>query len=208
MSFAGIPVAALDFYEDLENDNTKSFWTANKVVYDESVKAPLQELASAVGAEFGDAKIFRPYRDVRFSKDKTPYKIHQGVWFGDSRRYVQVSAAGLMAGGGYWHTTSSQVARLRRAVDDDLTGAALEQAIASVERAGLQVMGEQLTRVPTGFAKDHVRADLLRFKSLTCGREFGAPDWLSTKRAQTEIVKVWRAMSPVIEWLDKHVGDD
>jgi uncharacterized protein (TIGR02453 family) len=208
MTFTGVPIAALDFYEDLEEDNSKTFWTANKAVYDESVKAPLTEFVAAVAAEFGDAKLFRPYRDVRFSKDKTPYKTHQGVWFGDSRRYVQVSAAGLSAGGGYWHTTSSQVTRLRRAVDDELTGRGLQTAIAAVEKSGMQVMGEQLTRVPAGFAKDHLRAELLRFKSLTCGREFGAPDWLATKRAQSEVVKAWRAMSPLIEWLDQHVGDD
>jgi len=78
MSFTGIPVAALDFYEDLENDNSKAFWTAHKDVYDEQVKAPLVALAAALGPEFGDGKFFRPYRDIRFAKDKTPYKTHQG----------------------------------------------------------------------------------------------------------------------------------
>jgi uncharacterized protein (DUF2461 family) len=91
----------LDFYEDLENDNSQAFWTAHKAVYDEQVKSPIVELVAAVAAEFGDAKLFRPYRDIRFAKDKTPYKTHQGVWFNDSRRYLQVSAAGLFVGGGY-----------------------------------------------------------------------------------------------------------
>lgn len=208
MSFAGIPVAALDFYEDLENDNSKAFWTAHKDVYDEQVKAPLVALAAALGPEFGEAKLFRPYRDIRFAKDKTPYKTHQGVWFGDSRRYLQVSAAGLFLGGGYWHTSSDQVARLRRAVADNRTGPALEKAIAVVTKAGFDVDGEQLTRVPTGFDKEHPRADLLRYKSLTCRREFGSPDWLSTKRTLAEVTKAWRAMSPVVEWLDQHVGMD
>jgi uncharacterized protein (DUF2461 family) len=60
--------------------------------------------------------------------------------------------------------------------------------------------------VPTGFAKDHPRVDLLRHKSLWATREFGCPDWLQTPRAKTELVKAWRAMQPVIDWLDKHVG--
>ena len=208
MTFTGIPVAALDFYEDLEADNTKTFWTANKSVYDEAVKAPMLELAALLGPEFGEGKFFRPYRDIRFSKDKTPYKTHQGVVFHDSKRYVQISAAGLFVGGGYWHTTSGQVARLRRAVDDDLSGKALEKVLATVAKSGLNVHGEQLTRVPSGFDKEHPRADLLRYKALTCGREFGAPAWLSTKKAHTEIVKAWRSMSPLVDWLDKHVGDD
>ncbi|MGN6472863.1 MAG: DUF2461 domain-containing protein [Mycobacteriales bacterium] len=208
MAFSGIPVAALDFYEDLEADNSKTFWTANKSVYEDSVKAPMLELAALLGPEFGEGKFFRPYRDIRFSKDKTPYKTHQGVVFHDSSRYVQISAAGLFVGGGYWHTTSGQVARLRRAVDDDLSGKALEAALAAVAKSGLNIHGEQLTRVPSGFDKEHPRADLLRYKALTCGREFGAPAWLLTKKAHTEIVKAWRAMSPLVDWLDKHVGRD
>ena len=90
MAFAGIPLAALDFYEDLEADNSKAFWTEHKHVYDEQVKAPLQALAEALAKDFGAPKFFRPYRDVRFSKDKTPYKTHQGIWFGETSTYVQV----------------------------------------------------------------------------------------------------------------------
>ncbi|HVT65376.1 MAG TPA: DUF2461 domain-containing protein [Mycobacteriales bacterium] len=208
MTFSGIPIAALDFYEDLEADNTKTFWNANKAVYEESVKAPMLELAALLGPEFGEGKFFRPYRDIRFSKDKTPYKTHQGVVFHDSSRYVQISAAGLWVGGGYWHTTSAQVGRMRRAIDDDLSGKALENAIATVRKSGLTINGEQLTRVPSGFEKEHPRADLLRYKSLTCGRDFGSPAWLSTKKAHTEVVKAWRSMTPLIDWLAKYVGQD
>jgi uncharacterized protein (TIGR02453 family) len=208
MTFAGIPVAALDFYEDLEADNSKTFWNANKSVYDECVKAPMLALAALVGPEFGEGKFFRPYRDIRFSKDKTPYKTRQGVFFHDTSRYVQISAAGLFVGGGYWHTSPAQVARLRRAVDDDRSGHELEQAVATVTKAGFDLHGDQLTRVPAGYPKDHPRADLLRYKSLTAGKDFGAPAWLATKRASTEIVKAWRSMSPLIDWLHRYVGTD
>jgi uncharacterized protein (TIGR02453 family) len=196
----------LDFYEDLEADNSKAFWTAHKQVYDESVRAPIEALVAALAPEFGAAKLFRPYRDVRFAKDKTPYKTHQGVWFGDSARYAQISAAGLFVAGGYWETASAQVDRLRRAVADDVAGAELERALVAVRRKSLVVGGEQITRVPSGYDKDHPRADLLRYKSLTVSREFGSPAWLATRRAQSEIVRAWRAMSPVVDWLDTHVG--
>ena len=71
MAFTGFPIAALDFYEDLEADNTKSFWTAHKKIYDESVRAPMEALAAELEKDYGPAKLFRPYRDVRFAKDKT-----------------------------------------------------------------------------------------------------------------------------------------
>lgn len=208
MTFSGIPVAALDFYEDLENDNSKAFWQANKHVYEESVKAPLLALAAELEKEFGPAKLFRPYRDVRFSKDKTPYKTHQGAWFGESSRYLHVGPAGLFVAGGYWQTSSEQVARLRRAVADDVAGAALARSIKDVTRSKLALGGDQLSRVPSGFDKDHPRADLLRYKTMTVSREFGCPAWLSTPKARTEIVKAWRSMAPLIAWLDTHIGDD
>ena len=144
MTFTGIPVAALDFYEDLEADNSKSFWTAHKHVYDESVRAPLEALAAELADEFGPAKLFRPYRDVRFAKDKTPYKTQQGAWFGEASLYVAVSAAGLYVAGGYWDTESDQVERLRRAVADDVAGAELERATATVRKAGFTINGQKI----------------------------------------------------------------
>jgi uncharacterized protein (TIGR02453 family) len=208
VSFTGIPTAALDFYEDLEADNTKSFWTAHKHVYDESVKAPLDALCAELEKNYGPAKLFRPYRDVRFAKDKTPYKTHQGAWFGESGLYLQVSAAGLFVAGGYWQTSPAQVGRLRRAVDDDVAGPALERVLAGVRHKQCEIGGEQLTRVPSGFAKDHPRAELLRYKTLTARRDLGCPAWLSTPKAKAEIVKAWRGLQPLVEWLDTHVGSD
>jgi uncharacterized protein (TIGR02453 family) len=208
VTFTGIPLTALDFYEDLENDNTKLFWTAHKHIYDEAVRAPLEALAGGLAKEFGTPKFFRPYRDVRFAKDKTPYKTHQGIWFEESSRYLHVSAAGLFVAGGYWDTSSPQVDRLRRAVADDVAGAALERALSGVRARKMEIGGSQITRVPAGYDKEHPRADLLRYKSLTASREFGAPAWLSSRRAQTEISKAWHAIDPLIAWLDTHVGRD
>lgn len=206
MTFDGISFAALDFYEDLEADNSKAFWTAHRQVYDEQVKAPLQELAAELSPEFGAAKFFRPFRDVRFAKDKTPYKTHQGVYFAESRRYLQVSASGLYVSGGLYDMASDQLARYRRAVAEDLPGQALQQSVKLAEKSKLTLSGEQLSRIPSGYAKDHPRQDLLRRKSVFVSREFGSPDWLQTPRAKTELVKAWRAMQPLIDWLEKNVG--
>lgn len=206
MTFSGIPFAALDFYEDLEADNSKSYWTAHKQVYEESVKEPITMLVAELTDEFGPGKFFRPYRDVRFSKDKRPYKDHQGVYFSESRRYFHISAAGLYVGGGYYEMASDQIERYRRAVAADITGHGVEKALRTAEQAKLEVGGHLLTRVPSGFDKDHPRAELLRRKSLTAQREVGSPQWLTTKRAKTELVKTWRAMQPMIDWLESNVG--
>lgn len=206
VGFTGIPLAALDFYEDLEADNSKAFWTAHKHVYEQSVRTPLEALADLLAAEFGTPKFFRPYRDVRFSRDKTPYKTHQGMWFGESSTYLHVSAAGLYVAGGYWDNSPAQVERLRRGVADDVAGAALERTITAVRRTRFEIGGHQLARVPSGYDKAHPRAELLRYKTLTAHREFGSPDWLSTARAKTEIARAWRSIAPLIGWLDTHVG--
>src|SRR5581483_5067443 len=141
VTFTGIPTAALDFYEDLEADNSKAFWTAHKHVYDESVRAPMLGLAESLERRYGPAKVFRPYRDVRFAKDKTPYKNHQGVYFGETGLYLQISAAGLMVAGGYYDTSTPQVERMRRAIDDDVAGPLLERCIATLRRKGFEVGG-------------------------------------------------------------------
>ena len=119
---------------------------------------------------------------------------------------MQVDAARLMVAGGYWDTSTPQVSRLREAVADERKGALLEQAIAAVTKAGFEVGGERLTRVPAGYDKEHVRAELLKHKSLTARAELGSPAWLPTKRALTEITKRFRALAPLVDWLDEHVG--
>ncbi|MGI8881842.1 MAG: DUF2461 domain-containing protein, partial [Jatrophihabitans sp.] len=194
------------FYEDLEADNSKSFWTAHKAVYDEQVRAPMVALMAALEPEFGAAKLFRPYRDVRFSKDKTAYKTHQGAVIqqpGRAGLYMHVDAAGLLVGGGRWRLESAEVARFRDLVLDDVDGAKLEKALVKIRKTGFDVSDPELQRLPSGVAKNHPRADLLRRKSLVASRSFGAPDWLATKRAATEVAKTWRALAPMLDWLDQ-----
>ncbi|MBH0776087.1 DUF2461 domain-containing protein [Nocardia bovistercoris] len=202
--FTGFPLAGLDFYEDLEADNSKTFWTARKDVYEEAVKAPMVALTAELEAEFGAAKIFRPYRDVRFSKDKAPYKTAQGAVVSTAPGtgwYVQISAAGLFVGGGFYSGTPAQVAQLRAAIDDDVRGAELMAILAKLGKSGFEIGGEKLKTKPKGYEADHPRIDLLRHKSITARKELGAPDWLPTARTAKEVRKTWETMRPFIDWL-------
>ena len=95
MAFQGWPDAALGFFEGLERDNSKAYWTAHRAVYDESVLGPMTELTDELAADFGPARILRPYRDIRFSKDKTLYRTEIGAMVGSA--YVRLSSDGLAA---------------------------------------------------------------------------------------------------------------
>lgn len=207
--FSGIPVAALDFYEDLEADNSKSFWTAHKTVYDESVRAPMAALMEELEPDFGRGKMFRPYRDVRFAKDKSPYKTHQGGFVETcpgAGYYVQVDARGLFVAGGWYAAAPAQLARYRDAIDTELRGGQLEKITADLASAGFEIGGETLKIAPRGFTADHPRIDLLRHKSLTAGLLFASPEWIDSRRTLTEVRARWDAMRPLVEWVTDVLG--
>ncbi len=142
MSFSGWPEEALDFYDGLAADNSKTYWTAHKHVYEAAVLRPMTELVEELAPEFGEAKIFRPYRDIRFSQDKTPYKTHIGARVGSG--YVQFSAEGLAAGDGMYGMAPDQLDRYRQAVAGDRTGGELEEIIAAVEKHDIGVSGRDV----------------------------------------------------------------
>jgi uncharacterized protein (TIGR02453 family) len=209
--FEGFPDEGLVFYEGLEADNTKTYWTRHKAAYEQHVRTPLMALLEELAPEFGQAKVFRPYRDVRFSNDKTPYKTHQGAVVNPDGRgagawYVQISADGLMVAGGCWRLESDQVDRYRRAVADDVQGARLQAEVERLEKAGFRIGGERLSRVPSGYAADHPRVDLLRHKSLNAGRHWEPDDWLQERRTLDEVRAAWREFEELNRWLADNVG--
>jgi uncharacterized protein (TIGR02453 family) len=211
VSFSGFPDDGLVFYEGLEADNSKAYWTAHRHVYDNAVRMPLQALADELAPEFGTPKLFRPYRDVRFSHDKTPYKTHQGAVLhldgrGVGSVYVQVSADGLRVSGGCWRLQRDQVERFRRAVADDLQGARLAAEVEELRRRGWGIDGDQLVRTPRGYPADHPRLPLLRHKSLHASQEWVPADWLHERGALDRVRDAWRQLTPLNEWLSANVG--
>ncbi|MEU7901608.1 DUF2461 domain-containing protein [Actinoplanes sp. NPDC049118] len=206
MTFRGWPSEALEFFDGLAADNSRTYWTAHLAFYERQVRGPMQELLAALEPEFGPGRIFRPYRDVRFSKDKSPYKTHLGAWlsFGG---YCQLSAGGLAAGCGMYQLAPDQLDRYRRAVADPRTGAELTALIADIERSGIGVHGHgSLKTAPRGYPRDHPRVDLLRHKGLTTWKEWPPAAWLGTAAAKNRIVGLLRGSRPLRRWLDDHVG--
>ena len=165
-------------------------------------------LLDELDAEFGRPTVFRPHRDVRFSKDKRPYKEHQGGFIGAEDAigwYVEVSAAGLMVAGGWYAAQGTQVPRYRDAVSS-AAGAELERIVGQVRSARLEVGGDRLRTRPRGVGPDHPRLDLLRHRSLTCSRRYGTPAWVSSRSALQRVRADWRRMAQLVEWLADHVG--
>jgi uncharacterized protein (TIGR02453 family) len=204
MGFTGFPTAALDFYDDLEMDNTKTFWTANKHVYEESVRAPMTALLASLEDEFGAAKIFRPYRDVRFAKDKTPYKTHQGAFIdcGPSTGwYIQISAPGVRVGAGFYEATSDRLARVRAAIVEDRRGKELEKLLDGLVADGWELGGDKLKTTPRGYDADHPRIDLLRHKSMTLGKSYGFEPIIHSAELVEQVRRDWRATSPFLDWV-------
>ena len=203
-SFTGIPHAATDFYARLEEDNSKEFWAAHKQDYERDVRAPLVALTEALAPEFGEAKLFRPHRDVRFSKDKSPYKTHQGAYVQTAEAtgwYVQVSADGLLLGGGCYHMDSPRLKAYRAAVDSPGTGQQLEQIVADLRGGDWEISGERVRTAPRGWDREHERIELLRHKDLAGMRWVEDGDIVTTPRLVDEVRERWEQVRPLVDWL-------
>lgn len=213
--FTGFPPDAFAFYAALEDDdnNQRAWFDANRSVYEQAVRIPMEALLARAAADgYGDGKVFRPNRDVRFSRDKRPYKHHCGAVIahrdgsGRASRYLQLDARGMMAATGYWELSRDQLERFRRAVDDPRTGEELTELVASARNAGLEVLGSELTRAPRGYPVDHPRIELLRHRRLAASRRWSRDDWMHTDAAYGRVVGVWDEAAPIGEWLERHVG--
>jgi uncharacterized protein (TIGR02453 family) len=209
VTFRGFPVEAIEFYEQLAADNTRTFWQENKARYDRFVKEPMAELTEDLD-EFGPFHMFRPYNDVRFAKNKPPYKTAQGAYGeseGGTGYYVQLSGEGLMVGAGYYAMAKDQLERFRAAVDGDATGGHLVRLVDDAARRAYVIGAiDELKTVPRGYPRDHARVELLRRKGLMATQQFGTPTWLHTAGAAKRIRDSWTGVAEMCAWLDTHVG--
>ena len=210
--FTGFGPKACTFYADLEQDNSKDFFDEHRDVYEQHIRVPMEELLAEAAEEFGEnGKVFRPNRDVRFSKDKSPYKLHCGavINFDASARpvyYTHVSADGLLAASGYYQMSRDQIQRFYEAIDDDRTGEELVSLVAAARDAGYEVSGSELKTSPRGYPNDHPRVELLRHKGLTVNQTWPPYKWQQTREAYDRITTVWRDAAPINDWLVRNVG--
>lgn len=206
MTFSGWPIEAVEFYEGLQADNSRAYWQDHKPVFDASVQAPMAELLDELAGEFGPGRIARPYRDVRFRADKSPYKTEIYAIL-ETGGYINFSAKGLTAGMGYHQMAPDQLDRYRRAVADDASGPELVDVLGQLTAKRIQVSGSSsLKRAPKGYPPDHPRVDLLRHKGLIAWRHWPVAAWLHTAGAKGRVVDFLRASAPLQRWLDDHVG--
>lgn len=203
MPFTGFSDDAFTFYEGLLGDNSKAYWTEHKDIYETAVRAPMEALFAELEPEFGPVKLFRPYRDVRFAKDKSPYKTQQGGHAGG--HYFQIDADGLMVAGGMYAPAPEQLARYRDAVDAEETGEALARIVGELTAAGYEIGGDRLKTRPRGTSPDHPRLELLRHRSLYA--HFGWPpdEWAHTREVVDRVRGAWRRLRPLVEWGDQHM---
>jgi uncharacterized protein (TIGR02453 family) len=205
MTFKGWPVEAVEFYEGLEADNTKAYWTEHKSVYERCVKAPMEELLAELADDFGAGRVFRPYRDVRFSKDKTPYKLSCAAHLPGG--YISISADELFVGSGLYMAAPDELRRFRAAVDDDDSGSELESIVQGLRKHGYDVGAhETLKTAPKGYPKDHARIDLLKQKGIVMSKSWPVGAWLGTRTAKQRVVACLNAARPLNSWLRQNVG--
>jgi uncharacterized protein (TIGR02453 family) len=165
----------------------------------------MEALTSALAPEFGTPKVFRPYRDVRFAKDKTPYKTSQGSRSSGAAPatgwYVEVSARGIRIGAGFYEASSERLAAYRSAVNDERRGTQLASKIVkALEADGWEIGGDRLKTTPRGYSADHPRLDLLRHKSLTVGRTLGFEPVIHTPELLDVVRADWRTLRPLVDW--------
>jgi uncharacterized protein (TIGR02453 family) len=210
MGFRGFGEELTRFYEGLAADNSKTYWEDHRAVYERDVRGPLLALVEDLEPAFGELKVFRPYRDVRFSKNKEPYKLSAYAAGqqeeGDGGLYVGVDAQGLRVGGGYYMTTTAQARRLREAAADAKSGPALTRVLGGLEKAGFTTYGEELKRIPAPWDASHPRAALLRYKTLTAMRGPVDEPWVYRRECLDVVSAAFRELGPLNRWLGRHVG--
>jgi uncharacterized protein (TIGR02453 family) len=221
-TFAGMPDEGLAFLEDLEERNTKEFFDANKDVFREQVQAPFAALVEAAAArlrrsvpDLGEPKVFRIYRDLRFSKDKTPYKTSMSASLPSRAStddggpgvatgyYVNVGPAGLYTASGLYHAARPDLERVRAAIADPDTGPELEAILGRAAAKGLAPWLDPLQRTPRAWPADHPRAHLLKARSLVLNRQHERAPWLHTAELLDHLLADWKAMIPFNRWLER-----
>jgi uncharacterized protein (TIGR02453 family) len=219
--FHGFPRDTVRFLSGLSRNNDKAWFEAHRDDYESFFVKPAQQLVEAIGprleaidpsvqavAKTGGS-IMRIFRDVRFAKDKSPYKDHLDLWFWSGKNkgwdasgfFFRLTPKRLMLGAGMHGFMPPVLRSYRRAVLDDRTGAALAKIVGKLRKAGYVVGGQTYKKPPRGVADDHPRVDLLRHSGLYVGWEKPHPRELGSASLVAFAAKHYAAMAPLHGWL-------
>ncbi len=224
-TFAGFDKTAMQFWHELAIEMNREWFTENKPRYEAQWVEPMTALLADVTAglakaykplKLGEPKVMRIHRDVRFAKDKTPYKTHiAGVIMvadkklgeaGNAALYIHLGLEEEFVGVGCYRFDGPKLAKWRKKVAGK-DGADLAKLVGKLRGAGYEVGGhDDYKKVPKGFDPEHPRAELLKLRGLTSAfpaipkgllHKPGLGDWIAEHGAATV---------PLVTWLHKHVG--
>jgi len=201
------PPEALEFLRELEDNNDRAWFRANRARYDAHLAEPARALAESL-AHLGPPRLFRPYNDARFS-DRPPLKEQLGLAIGYGPAggyYVELSLDGLLIGSGLHHPATDQLERFRQAIDDDRRARGFERAVKKAEGAGLALIDPVLKRAPRGYRVDHPRIGHLRRKHITVYERHALEPWLHEPECTERIRAQLDATRPLVTWLTEQVG--
>jgi uncharacterized protein (TIGR02453 family) len=199
--FSGFPKEGLKFLADLEAHNEREWFKANKAVFDRALLEPMQELVD----ELGPGKVFRIYRDVRFSRDKSPYKTWMAATI--SGGYISLTADSVGMATGAYMLDGGALAKFRDAVVEDASGKKLQKIADTLQGKGYEVGAhETLKTAPRGYPKDHPRESLLRQKGIYAHKSWPVGKWVQTREVVDRIKSVIKDAKPLNEWLAANVG--
>ena len=221
--------AALRFFRELERNNKKEWFEAHRAEYEETVREPMRELIAEMNTRlarfapeiWGDPQrsMFRIHRDVRFSKDKSPYKTHAACWFhhrsatrhvggeaneGSAGFYFHLQPGRSFVGGGLWMPPRPQLNKLRDAIADHAADFARVAQGLDKRFGGLDDEA-MLKRMPHGFADDHPAATWLRYQSFTSGRALEDSEVIGPA-LPTLLVRELKGLLPLVRWLNGALG--
>lgn len=213
-NFQGFPPGLFEFFAELKDDNAKTFWQANRQRWERDVRTPMRALLADLSDEFGPLRMFRPNRDVRFSADKSPYKLWSGATsesqaVGGIGYYLEASATRIVTGYGAMLMAPDQLRRYRAAIDDHTSGTEFGTLIDTLAARSLPVSHgaeEPLKTAPRGYPTEHPRIQYLRWKGAAIVQEWPRDDWMYTTRARDAIRDVWQGAEPLKAWLDRHIA--
>ena len=219
-AFPGFPQEGIDFFRGLARNNRREWFQPRKEIFETKVKQPMRELVHEINREMArfapeyvtdpEQAIFRIYRDTRFSKDKTPYKLHIAASFrrqganphSESGFYVAASHKSVAVGGGMYVPAPETLKKVRaHLAEHHQEFRKIIRSKGLIELMG-DVHGEQLTRPPKGYAADHPAADLVRYKQLLFYIEL-EPELAMSNELLPEVVRRFRAITPFLRFLNR-----